>query len=235
MINWPIQITHNKYSLWYENLVERAKSRILENSYTENHHIIPKSWGGSNSKKNLVQLTAREHYIAHLLLWKIDAPTDYHIKMSHAFNAMCIMKDSSLHNKPKYKINSRIFEKLKLERHIYYTTDPKVQERLKRVAREVGSRPKGENFKRLTGDRFRNRTDTRGELNGMFGRKHSPESIQKMKEALKTRVVKKETTEKWKATVEKNKQPCEYCRKICSLTAYKRFHGINCKVNKIQF
>jgi len=35
------------------------------------HHIIPRSLGGLNDKINLVNLTAREHYIAHLLLWKI--------------------------------------------------------------------------------------------------------------------------------------------------------------------
>ena len=229
MISWPIQVNPNKYSRWYENLIEKAVIRKTVLGYKEIHHIVPKSWGGLNTANNLVHLTAREHYIAHLLLWKIDSPKDYRIKMNHAFNAMCIMKDSELHNKPRYKVNSKIFEKLKLERHIYFTTDPEVQVRLKRVAKEVGSRSKGENFKRLTGERFRNRTDTRGELNGMYGRKHSPEAIQKMKEALKTRVIKKETIEKRKATVYANRRTCEHCGKICMLTNYKRWHGNNCK------
>lgn len=39
--------------------------------YYELHHIIPKSMGGSNDKTNLVFLTAKEHYLSHLLLWKI--------------------------------------------------------------------------------------------------------------------------------------------------------------------
>ena len=48
----------NKYSTCYFNIVNRAKSRLLEeNTYIENHHIIPKSLGGNNSKDNLVKLT----------------------------------------------------------------------------------------------------------------------------------------------------------------------------------
>ena len=39
--------------------------------YCERHHIIPKSIGGSNSSYNLVNLTAKEHFIAHRLLEKL--------------------------------------------------------------------------------------------------------------------------------------------------------------------
>jgi hypothetical protein len=63
---------HNKYTTIYYNIVNRAKSRILkENVYTEKHHIIPKSLGGTNDKNNIVSLTAKEHYICHRLLVKM--------------------------------------------------------------------------------------------------------------------------------------------------------------------
>lgn len=29
------------------------------------HHIVPRSWGGTNAKSNLVKLTYKEHIIAH--------------------------------------------------------------------------------------------------------------------------------------------------------------------------
>ena len=59
------------YSEQYNKLIQTRKERILlEGVYYEKHHIIPKSLGGSNCKDNLVHLTPREHYIAHLLLWK---------------------------------------------------------------------------------------------------------------------------------------------------------------------
>lgn len=43
----------------------------MKGEYFETHHIVPKSLGGTDDKNNLVNLTAREHYIAHLLLVKI--------------------------------------------------------------------------------------------------------------------------------------------------------------------
>ncbi len=56
-----------RYELWYNTLINKAKNRQLD-GYSEKHHIIPKSMGGSNDKTNLVKLTAREHYISQLLL-----------------------------------------------------------------------------------------------------------------------------------------------------------------------
>jgi hypothetical protein len=62
----------NKYTKWYYNLINRAKNRILvRGEYYETHHIIPKSLGGTDNKTNLVKLTAREHFVCHLLLIKM--------------------------------------------------------------------------------------------------------------------------------------------------------------------
>jgi len=124
MINWPkqIKLTETKYSKWYTLLIDKSINRLLSKDvYTENHHIIPKSWGGSNDKSNLVRLTAREHYIAHAFLWKMTVNIGYHNKMTHAFNAMSIMKNGS-YNKPSYRINSRLFEAVRLERIVILKT-----------------------------------------------------------------------------------------------------------------
>lgn len=60
------------YSAVYCALIEKRRQHPLQDSvYGEVHHVIPKSEGGDDSKENLVRLTAREHYIAHLLLAKI--------------------------------------------------------------------------------------------------------------------------------------------------------------------
>lgn len=60
----------NKYTRWYYSIINNAQARTtLE--YSEKHHIIPKSLGGNNDEENLVQLTAREHYVCHLLLTKM--------------------------------------------------------------------------------------------------------------------------------------------------------------------
>lgn len=61
------------YSAVYCALIsKRVQNPISKDEcYCEEHHIIPKSEGGPDSKDNLVNLTAREHYIAHLLLARI--------------------------------------------------------------------------------------------------------------------------------------------------------------------
>jgi hypothetical protein len=62
----------NKYTKCYFSIIENAKSRELSKDvYIEKHHIIPRSLGGDNSKNNLIKLTAREHFVCHLLLIKM--------------------------------------------------------------------------------------------------------------------------------------------------------------------
>ena len=61
------------YEKLYQSLIQKRKTNPIskEDQYCECHHIIPKSEGGTDDKDNLVNLTAREHFIAHLLLAKI--------------------------------------------------------------------------------------------------------------------------------------------------------------------
>jgi len=54
----------------YDSLIEKAKNRHLD-EYCEQHHIIPRCMGGTDDKCNLVNLTAREHFLAHYLLAKM--------------------------------------------------------------------------------------------------------------------------------------------------------------------
>lgn len=60
----------NKYTRWYYQIINNAKLR-QSTGYTEKHHIIPRSLGGSNGKDNIVALTAREHFLCHLMLTRM--------------------------------------------------------------------------------------------------------------------------------------------------------------------
>lgn len=62
----------NKYTKCYFALISRAKERTLI-GYKERHHVVPRCLGGSNAESNLVDLTAREHFICHLLLTKMHS------------------------------------------------------------------------------------------------------------------------------------------------------------------
>ena len=94
----------NKYTRQYWKLINTRKNRIIT-GYTEKHHIIPRSLGGTNLKNNLVSLTPREHFIAHLLLSKMfDGDEKY--KMYYAFNMILVKsKDNQ-----RYKPTSRFYE-----------------------------------------------------------------------------------------------------------------------------
>ena len=83
-----MEFIDNKYTKWYFTLVHSRCFRTLdEATYTESHHIIPKSLGGSNTPDNLVKLTAREHFIAHWLLTKMCSGQQK-AKMCYAFFSM---------------------------------------------------------------------------------------------------------------------------------------------------
>jgi hypothetical protein len=379
--------TRTIYEKIYIALMERAKNRnIPKSEYRERHHIIPKSFGGSNMKHNIAELTAREHYIAHALLWKMKFPFAYGSKMAFAFNTFINkMTTSERGINHTYTISSRMYEafrksyayelrekyardghpwkgrshsedskkkigeksKLKVfkrgvEHHswgkkldiseeikqkrrqivqemwrdpekkdemlknraianqrpevivnrkaasdarIGVRRDPEViekcakhkrgkkweeiynQETIERMRNAIISRvipqeskdrikegaligasaPMPEHVKKQVGNRFRGRTDLIGENNGMYGKKHSKESIEKGKEVKRKNREAKITsgwvdprkgvyTEHQQTILKKAKEAqmvrvsCLYCRTEANLSNHKRWHGENCKM-----
>lgn len=95
------------YKKVYDQLIQKRRDNPITKAdcYCELHHIVPKSEGGTDNTDNLVNLTAREHYIAHLLLAKIY--NDWNMT-----SAVTIMM-TSWHGKRTFKFNSKLYEKLK--------------------------------------------------------------------------------------------------------------------------
>ena len=60
------------------------------NTYHERHHIKPKSCGGTNDEDNIIDLYAREHFIAHQLLARENPDND---KLQYAYAAMAFMSN----------------------------------------------------------------------------------------------------------------------------------------------
>jgi len=83
------------------------------------HHIFPKSMGGDNNKENLIKLTVREHFIAHLILWKCEYP-----QMVHAFWFMTNKKLSMLSSKQfqllREQHNDIISNRMSGENHLLF-------------------------------------------------------------------------------------------------------------------
>ena len=103
----------NKYTRIYYSIISNAQTRSLnKNTYTEKHHIIPKSLGGNDTKENLVNLTGREHFICHCLLVKITDGISKR-KMAHA---AWLMANVVGKGQQRYKTTSKIYELLRKEK-----------------------------------------------------------------------------------------------------------------------
>lgn len=96
------------YKKIYNQIVEKAKTRMLE-GYKEKHHIVPKCLGGNNDKDNLVELTAREHFLCHMLLCEIYPKND---KLTRALFLMATNKNKKTYQ--RYKVSSRMYELFKI-------------------------------------------------------------------------------------------------------------------------
>lgn len=118
------------YEKIYNALVDKAKVRGLDKSqhegYFEIHHILPVSLGGGNEKENLVMFTGREHFIAHMLLWK-GFPEDISLQ-----RAAWMMSARNV-----CKVNSKLYSAI---------------QEVKR--KEASEQMKGRYFKDLTGNRY---------------------------------------------------------------------------------
>lgn len=101
---------NNKYTAIYQSIIHNARERVLE-GYTESHHIIPVSLGGSDEDR--VNLTPREHYIVHRLLTHMTEGED-RSKMIFALWAMSNQK-GEFRPERNYTVPGRVYERLRQE------------------------------------------------------------------------------------------------------------------------
>lgn len=91
---------NNKYLKVYNTIIQNRSKNPIIKGYGERHHILPRSLGGSNDKSNLIKLSAREHFICHLLLIKIYKNEPYkQLKMYQAFLRLSTKENQKLHSR----------------------------------------------------------------------------------------------------------------------------------------
>ena len=148
----------------YNKLIDKARNRPPPEGYYERHHVIPKALGGSNKKENLVSLTAREHFVAHLLLAKIHGGT--------MWVAVYMMRGLQNNTGRKYEwVKKRQSESMKGEGNSFYGKSH-TPESLAKMTR-YGYKHSEETKKHFSESR-------RGSNNGMYGRTQSPETRAKI-------------------------------------------------------
>ena len=96
------------YQNHYDLLIKKHGYQIKpDDGYYERHHIIPRCLGGGDESDNLVYLTAKAHYVAHLLLCGV-----YEWKNNKINYALWLM--SNISKRSKNKIRSRMYGKIRL-------------------------------------------------------------------------------------------------------------------------
>ena len=186
----------NKYTNWYYSIIKNIQCQDRKKLskthsdfiYYERHHIIPKSLGGID-KNNVVLVTAKEHFILHILLTKMCISTKHTQQM---LNALIKMKQSNKYQNRYF--NTRLYEYLK--KKIVYSNERRNKQKEKitcvdtmtgkflQVDKEVfysSLHLKGTNYgKKRTKKWCENHSKKmKGNNNPFFGKKHTIE-IQKI-------------------------------------------------------
>lgn len=147
------------YAGFIQNIINSRGHFGCGEEYHERHHITPKCLGGTDDKENLIDLFAREHFIAHKLLAQENPDNK---KLIYAWWMMSHCKTG---NQNRYECTPEEYEELKV---VFGTMH---SERLKGLFA-------GENNYFYGIRKY-------GDENPMFGRHHTDESKRKNSESNK--------------------------------------------------
>ena len=233
-----MEFIDNKYTRIYYEIVNNAQQRTLSKEvYIEQHHIIPQSFyksrsptgwvtGDYNAKKNIVALTAREHFICHWLLSKMTTGLA-HFKMANALQRLAFSKQSSEYmTARKYEYIQKTRSKAMQGRPCSTETREKIRQgNLKRAPTSI---------------------ETRSKLSAAAKRRKgfTPEGRQKVVESNKNRVWTEVMKQKLRDhnlgktnTAQKGipqaRLTCPHCGKTGGTSAIKHWHFDKCKTLQV--
>lgn len=145
------------YEEFINNILETRGRFNCGEEYHEQHHIKPRCMGGNDDKDNLIDLYAREHFIAHKLLAKENPDND---SLVYAWN---IMASAKTKKQKRYELTPEEYEEAK-----------------KRFSEVHSKNVSGKNHPMYGVHRY-------GENAPMYGKRHSDETRAKMREAAKNK------------------------------------------------
>ena len=270
------------YNDFIDNILNTRGRFACGDEYHEKHHIVPKCIGGANDKDNLIDLFAREHFIAHKLLAEENIDN---AKLLYAYTCMAFMRNDCEHrheltpeeyeaariirsqsltgkNNPNYGRSCSESTKRKISEanigRVSYNKGKHLSEETKRklsainTGKNLSNEPREKISNALKGrqspnkgkhpseevrnkmraiqkERFKNPENNpmygrTGELHPMYGRLHTEESIDKMREAHKRENLTEETRKKMRenhADVSgKNNPQARQVIRLCDLKVF---------------
>jgi hypothetical protein len=183
--------------------------------YTEKHHIIPKSLGGTNNLSNICSLTAREHFICHWLLVKM---TSGQARGKMLFALRMMRAKSNKHKRYETKITARVYEALKVEYALIVS-----QMQTNKIPWNKGIKQTLEHSKKISA--------------ALKGKTHTEEHRKKNSESKKGRIgtftnkTHSQNTKLKLSNINKGPQPivtCPHCNKSGGRSNMTRYHFNHC-------
>lgn len=188
------------YEEFIQNILETRGRFACGEEYHERHHIIPKCLGGTNDEDNLIDLFAREHFIAHRLLALENPEND---KMIYAWNMMSNLKkeDRQITAKEYEEVRIAFCKTISGENNPFYGKhhSEETREKMRKnhadfsgknhpnygISRYGKDNPNyGNRYSEETRRKIsENHADMSGENNPMYGKTHSEDARIKMRNA----------------------------------------------------
>lgn len=156
------------YEEFINNILETRGRFNCGDEYHERHHIVPRCMDGGNNEENLIDLFAREHFIAHKLLVLEHPDND---SLIHAWWMMAHGTKSE--HQDRYEATPEEYEEAKIAA-------------VRAISRTNTGRKQSEEQKRATGDRFRGVPKSEEHRKKISesnkGKTYSEETLRKMSE-----------------------------------------------------
>lgn len=190
------------YEGFINNILNTRGRFACGDEYHERHHIIPKCIDGGNEEENLIDLFAREHFIAHKLL-ALENPDNYGLQCAYS---MMAFPKNNFHKRyeltPEEYEEARILfsESIKGENNPLYGRRGKDSPRYGKCHTEETKAKLSELASAKTGDKNPNYGNHKlaGENNPNYGKHLSEETKEKIRRANTGRIPSEETIRKLK-------------------------------------
>ena len=196
------------YTEFIQNILVGRGRFNCGDEYHERHHIIPRCVGGTDDEENLIDLYAKEHFVAHQLLAQENPDNK---KLILAWHMMTNVKTT---NQQRYQITPEEYEESRIAyiKTMMGENNPAKSEEVRRKKSEAIKGEKNHNYGKPRSESTRKKMseshkgkvlsdDTRtkisesktGKNNHNYGKHFSEEHRKKLSESAKVR-----RTEEWK-------------------------------------
>lgn len=142
------------YKEFIQNILNTRGRFSCGDEYHETHHIIPKCMGGTNDADNLIDLFAREHFIAHQLLSQ-ENPNN--AALVYAYGCMAWASND---NQERYEVTPEEYEKARIALSESMKGKPKSEEQKRKLSESKKGKPVSEATKKKLSESLRGREFT---------------------------------------------------------------------------